>query len=392
LASVFQPVDSLDIPFTGQAAVSYRKFTQPVTTLFLYFTGRDVGEIIPDEGTVTDVVPNEMVFFRGKSVILAHTAPPGSGIEYLSGCTCCQATIACLQTICDQCPNGYAPSVFDWFIDGGIRNIGGGDLYYYPPGPVFTGGQKFGGFSNAEGTYYPSLFNSTGSDCEWVATIVAFPLGRGFYFKLYYSSGWKILIDNWDSNFGTIPYPGSSGNELIFTLDTFSCCPPAIVYPADPTLSPTGGSLSTLSLFSGTPVSVPDPFTITFGSCGCGAVTVPCCAEAIPRALRISIPGATPLPTADGTTCQLAFISADFWKGDGYGGAFFALAAYRYTLSCITGTWNLKIHLIDTPFTLVYDEDATSAVCYPLYLVFPQTAFDFGGYYSGDTFTIDVHI
>jgi len=365
MASIDEPIAPIDIPFTGEST------TDRVTTR------AETGYII----------------FGGQVVASQHVSG-NAAVEYISGCTCCQSTTACLQSVCPQCTDGYAPAVFDWFIDGGITSIGGG-LYSYPGGIVFANGVKFGGFSSAGGAYSTSSFNATGEDCTWVAVLISTGdiftgLGYGFYFKLYYDSGWKLYVDYWDSNYGVNPYPGPSGNELVFSLSPFDCCPPQIILdPLNATGGNRGGTTSTLTLVSGSPRSLDDPLTITFGSCGCGHVTVPCCTEKIPRALEVILPGATAPAPASTLAAQLGYVSPDFWSGNGY----FFVGDYKFVLSCVAGpTWNMKIYLRGTPDVLKYNQNAASSTCYPIYLSFPQAGFDFDGILGGQTFTIDVHV
>ncbi len=394
MASVFQPVDSLDIPVTGQSITALRTFAQAVDSETIPVTGQSVGEIAP--GDTIEIGENLPVYFRGMPVVLAHTSPPGSGIEYISGCNCCQSTIACQQTICLQCPNGYAPAVFNWFIDGGVTKLNDpfGVIYYYPGGIVFANGVTFGGFDSAtnhgQGIYLDTTFYSTGEDCVWVSQMIQYNF-HSIYWKIYYDSGWKLYVDWWLSNFGVDPYPGPSGTELVFSLSPFTCCPPSVVYdPLNTTGGNRGGFTTTLTLVSGSPFSLADPLTITYGSCGCGTVTVPCCTEPIPRALLISAPGATAPVQSNGLIGQVGYVSSYFWSGQGYGFATFGL--YKFVVACIAGPlWNLKIYLIGTPDVLKYNQNSTSDVCYPIYLSFPQSGFDFDGILSGQTFTIDVH-
>jgi hypothetical protein len=348
----------------------------------------DVAARTPAGETITDwigvLVGSGIRTRAGLSIDSGHVSGRAD-VTYVAGCRCCQNTTACRQGACPLGPDGYAPYFYGWQIEGAFFN---GFNWSLPVLVTFANGV------NSGSQYLTVEFFSTG-DCEWTAfqdLYTTWPGASRIYFRLYYDSGYKLYVDYYDPWNPPYPaaYPGPTGNQVVFSLDTFDLCPPGGQSVGG--APATGGSQSTLTLFSGSPQSVLDPAVMSFFSCGCSRVTVPCCTEKIPRYLSLvltgaTLPGPSPMPLENGS---VAYGGSSFWSGLGFANS--NTGGYRFLVTCSGVTWNLKIYDLSTvPATLVYDEDASTAICYPIYLSFPQTAFDFGGAFAGQTFTIDFH-
>lgn len=327
-----------------------------------------------------------------------HTAAPGTGVEYISGCGCCP--LGCLLFPCTQCSNGYGPLVFDFtWIDAGNTYVF--HPIYWSNGVLLTPAFNL-----------PTRLAATG-DCVWEGTNRAVEFAghppTGIYIKVYYSSGWKVLFDYFTPVSGdySLAVYVPSGNGVTYSLDTAVDCskigqsinitkidgPPAPLFLVDQWQGFDAGFLSPAL-----------PTSIQLASCGNSTVLVDCCTERIPRRMTISFTGcpaiANDLVLLDNLGSNLWASLVD-WIHTDLIFYYFKLSCEKYPTGSDPFTWVMRIYDYD-PGTgvvgaLVFTAAASSTTCYPIHLTFASGAFHFvhgntGDYCNGTPFTIVVTV
>jgi len=319
--------------------------------------------------------------WSGSNVGSTHGAAV-AGATY-EPCGCCGAYpySRCRSVPCLQCENGYGPYLFRFSF-----------WNYYPGIDPASNNYLFRVYltwSNGNTVLLPVLYGSdltASGDCEWSAFVPGTPgpFGtQGCYLKLFYSSGWKLLVDYSLDPTGATYIPSGNdidlaltpGNPLAPDIADFNCLrtsnPSTALISRFPTDSALDVTVTGWTTALGVPTSYAlqnrsdtySPWGVAIESCGAPTVSVSCCTERIPARLAYDLPAC--LLPAD-TPQYLDWVSGYKWGGiltsNGH--------SYYFTVTCESGPhWRLKIYDgTSEAGTLVTNTLETSFVCYPIYL------------------------